>query len=80
MRSINMHEAKTNLSRIAEEVAAGEEIIVAKAGKPKMRLVPIEGKRKNRQLGLLKGKIHVSPDFDTPLPQNIIDEFNGMNP
>ena len=43
MRSINMHDAKTNLSRIAEEVAAGEEIIVAKAGKPKMRLVSVWG-------------------------------------
>lgn len=44
MRSINIHEAKTNLSRLAEECATGEEIIVAKAGKPKMKLVPLERK------------------------------------
>lgn len=79
MRSINIHEAKTNLSRIAEEVAAGEEVIVAKAGKPKMKLVPLENKRKKIKLGMLKGKIHISKDFDAPLPQHIIDEFYGQS-
>ncbi|MCP4681289.1 MAG: type II toxin-antitoxin system Phd/YefM family antitoxin [Desulfobacterales bacterium] len=79
MRSINMHEAKTNLSRIAEEVAAGEEIIVAKAGKPKMKLVPIDKTKKKIKFGELKGKIRISKDFDAPLPQNIIDEFYGFS-
>ena len=74
-----MHEAKTNLSRIAEEVAAGEEIIVAKAGKPKMKLVPIDSGKKKIKLGMLKGKINISEDFDAPLPQKIIDDFYGRS-
>ncbi len=76
MRSINIHEAKTHLSRLAEEVAAGEEIIVAKAGKPKMKLVPIDGK-KQIKFGALKGKIYISKDFDAPLPAEILDAFEG---
>lgn len=79
MRSINIHEAKTNLSRIAEEVAAGEEVIVAKAGKPKMKLVPIDNSKKKIKLGALKGKIKISKDFDASLPQNIINEFYGQS-
>lgn len=79
MRLINIHEAKTNLSRIAEDVAAGEEIIVAKAGKPKMKLVPIDNRKKNIKFGALKGKIKISKDFDAPLPQNILNEFYGIS-
>lgn len=78
MRSINIHEAKTNLSRIAEKVAAGEEIIVAKAGKPKMKLVPLDSK-KQIKLGALKGKIRISPDFDEPLPPEMMDAFYGFS-
>jgi prevent-host-death family protein len=74
MRLINIHEAKTNLSRIAEDVAAGEEIIVAKAGKPKMKLVPIENK-KIIKFGALKGKMKIGDDFDAPLPETIINDF-----
>jgi prevent-host-death family protein len=77
MRLINIHEAKTNLSRIAEDVAAGEEIIVAKAGKPKMKLVPIDNNKKKIIFGALKGKIKISEDFDAPLPQTIINDFYG---
>ena len=77
MRSINIHEAKTHLSRLAEEVAAGEEIIVAKAGKPKMKLVPIDGRKKKIKFGAFKGKIHISKDFDAPLPPEILDAFEG---
>ncbi|KAA3619650.1 MAG: type II toxin-antitoxin system Phd/YefM family antitoxin [Calditrichaeota bacterium] len=79
MRSINIHEAKTHLSRLAEEVAAGEEIIVAKAGKPKMKLVPIDYKKKKIKFGILKDKIHVGKDFDAPLPNEVLDAFEGRN-
>ena len=68
MRSISIYEAKTNLSQIAEEVSAGEEIIVAKAGKPKMKLVPIKNENEKIRLGALKGKINIYEDFDDPLP------------
>ncbi len=77
MRSINMHEAKTNLSRIAEEVAAGEEIIIAKAGKPKIKLSPISKHKKKITFGVLKGKIEISDDFDSPLPKELLDKFTG---
>ena len=77
MRSINIHEAKTQLSRIAEDVAAGEEIIVAKAGKPKMKLVPIDSGKKEIKFGALKGKVQISNDFDAPLPPEILDAFEG---
>ncbi len=77
MRSINIHEAKTHLSRLAEDVAAGEEIIVAKAGKPKMKLVPIDHRKKKIKFGALKGKIRISKDFDAPLPSEILDAFEG---
>ena len=62
---VNMHEAKSNLSRLVDEAQAGEEIILAKAGKPVVRLVPVSRKRK---LGQWKGKVRMSDDFDSPLP------------
>jgi len=77
MRCINIHEAKTHLSRLAEDVAAGEEIIVAKAGKPKMKLVPIDDRKKKIKFGALRGKIHISKGFDAPLPPEIIEAFEG---
>jgi len=78
MRSVNMHEAKTNLSRLADDVANGEEIIVAKAGKPKIKLTPIDKDKKEIKFGLLKGKIKINNDFDDPLPQNLLDKFSGV--
>ncbi len=77
MEMINIHEAKTNLSRIAEEVAAGKEIIIAKSGKPKMRLVPFESNKAKVKFGLMKGKIEISDDFDAPLPDEILEDFYG---
>jgi prevent-host-death family protein len=61
---VNMHEAKTQLSKLVERAAAGEEVVIAKAGVPRVRLVPVEPKRKSREPGLLKGQIWISPDFD----------------
>lgn len=76
-RTINIHEAKTHLSRLAEEVAAGEEIIVAKAGRPVMRLVPLKTEPRRRSFGALKGKVHIADDFDAPLPDELLDLFEG---
>ncbi len=75
MRKINIHEAKTNLSRLAEEAEAGEEIIIAKAGKPKAKLGPIDQPKKKIIFGALKGKLHISGYFDDELPKNILDSF-----
>jgi prevent-host-death family protein len=72
-----MHEAKTQLSRLIEEVEAGEEVIVARAGKPVAKLSPIRGKRRLRRLGLLDGKFKIPADFDAPLPDEVLAAFHG---
>lgn len=75
MTIVNVHEAKTHLSRLLARVAAGEEVVIAKAGKPVAKLVPVAGE--GRQPGRLKGVIQVSEDFDTPLPETIAAAFRG---
>jgi prevent-host-death family protein len=78
MATVNIHAAKTNLSRLLEEAAAGAEIIIAKAGKPIARLVPLtEGPRRQRTLGLLAGQAVIPPAFDDPLPEETLAGFEG---
>jgi prevent-host-death family protein len=66
---VSVREAKTHLSRLLQRVAAGEEIVIANAGVPVARLVPIEPSRSRRQLGMDEGKIWMSDDFDAPSPE-----------
>jgi prevent-host-death family protein len=80
MRMVNLHSAKTHLSRLLAEVAAGEEVVIAKAGKPVARLVPFEPRREPRRPGLLKGQIWISEDFEDPLPEEIMAAFRGERP
>ena len=77
MRTINIHEAKTHLSRIVEEVAGGESVVIAKAGKPIAKIVPLAKDASRRTLGILHGKIEISPDFDAELPAAVLDGFEG---
>ncbi len=77
MQTLNIHEAKTQFSRLVEAVASGEEIVIAKAGVPAARLVPIERKKTVRRFGGLKGKIRIADDFDEPLPDDVIAAFEG---
>jgi prevent-host-death family protein len=72
---VNVHEAKTHLSKLLERVAVGEEVIIAKAGKPVAKLVPIDVRPKNRILGSAKGEFVVPDDFNDPLPKEIEDLF-----
>jgi prevent-host-death family protein len=74
---INIHEAKTHLSRIIDEVAAGSEVIIAKAGKPMARLTSFAGEPRPKKLGLLKGKVTVPDDFNEPLDDATIASFEG---
>ena len=74
-RTVNIHEAKTHLSRLVEEVAAGDEIVIARAGKPVARLVPLAAALLPKRLGLLKGKVRVPDDFDAPLPDEVLGSF-----
>jgi prevent-host-death family protein len=72
---VNIHEAKTNLSKLLERVSLGEEIVIAKAGKPVAKLVKISSGRQRRQLGSAKGQFTVPDDFNDPLPKDIEDLF-----
>ena len=71
MRTINIHAAKTHLSRLVEDAAAGEEIIIAKSGKPVARLCPLAGPKPQRVLGRLRGQIVVPDNFDTLYEEEI---------
>ena len=75
--SVNIHNAKTHLSKLVDRAAAGSEIVIAKAGKPVARLVPLAVANRPRKLGALKGKIKVPDDFDAPLPAEALDAFEG---
>ena len=72
---VNIHQAKTQLSRLLAQVAAGEEITIAKAGKPIAKLVPVQATAPKRAKGLYEGQFTVPDDFDAPLPPEILDEF-----
>ncbi|WP_038251014.1 type II toxin-antitoxin system Phd/YefM family antitoxin [Ghiorsea bivora] len=72
MHQINIHEAKTNLSKLIQEALNGEEVIIAKGNKPVVKLVPLQQQKVTRQLGLAKGKITMTDDFDAPL-----DDFSA---
>ena len=77
MTTVNVHAAKSQLSRLLDAAAAGEEVIIAKARKPIAKLVAIEQKKERRKLGTLAGRFRVPDDFDDPLPDEIVDAFEG---
>lgn len=79
MQIVNLHAAKTHFSRLVDEAAAGGEIIIAKAGKPVAKLVPLTAtdKRPPRELGALAGRATLPADFDAPLPDAVLDAFEG---
>lgn len=77
MITINIHAAKTQLSRLLDAAAAGEEVVIARAGKPVARLVQYEPKKQPRKLGTLAGQFRVPDDFDDPLPDDVLDAFEG---
>jgi prevent-host-death family protein len=76
MITVNIHAAKTHLSRLVEQAASGDEIVIAKAGKPVAKLGPLSAARRTkRRLGLLTGRLNVPDDFDAPLPPEVLDTF-----
>ena len=77
MQTVNIHEAKTQFSKLIEAVSQGEEIVIARAGKPAARLVPLQAIKPVRKPGALKGKIRIADDFDAPLPADILAAFEG---
>ncbi len=69
--TVNVHQAKTHLSRLLERVRQGEEIIIARAGRPIARLVPIQDRPAQRTPGSARGQVWMAPDFDAPLPEDL---------
>lgn len=74
---MNIHEAKTHFSRLLQKVASGEEVIIARAGVPVARLVPLASPKTVRPLGFDRGKVWVADDFDAPLPDDLLKAFYG---
>ncbi len=72
---VNIHEAKTHLSKLLDRVSLGEEVVIARAGKPVARLIRIKRSRRNRVLGRGEGDFEVPDDFNDPLPAEILDTF-----
>ncbi|MDT8439921.1 MAG: type II toxin-antitoxin system prevent-host-death family antitoxin [Wenzhouxiangellaceae bacterium] len=77
MKQVNLYEAKTQLSKLVEAAVAGEEVIIARAGKPVARLSALEKPAHKRRLGILDGKITIPEDFNAPLPDEVIESFYG---
>jgi prevent-host-death family protein len=73
MDTVNIHAAKTHFSRLIERVEAGEEVVVARAGKPVAKIVPFRPEPAPRKLGLMKGVFIIPDDFDDPLPDEMFD-------
>jgi prevent-host-death family protein len=77
MSTINIYEAKTQLSKLVEQAAAGKDIVIARGGKPVARLTRLETPARKIRFGVLKGKVTVAKDFDAPLPAEVQAEFEG---
>lgn len=78
MTQVNLYDAKTQLSRLVDRAAAGEEIVIAKGGRPLARLVPLARRTAPRELGFLTGRVRIGPDFDAPLPEELAAAFGIM--
>lgn len=76
-QTINIYEAKTHLSKLVEQAAAGEDVIIGRGGKPVARLTRLAAPKRTIRFGVLKGKVKVANDFDTPLPREVLAEFEG---
>jgi prevent-host-death family protein len=77
MQTANIHDAKTNLSRLVDAALSGEDVIISKRGVAAVRLVPVESAKLARQPGVLRGRIRIADDFDAPLPEDLQRAFEG---
>ncbi len=77
MEQVNIYEAKTHFSKYVEQAESGEDVIIARGGKPVARLSSIESKKTRVRFGVLKGRVRVSADFDDPLPDALVAGFEG---
>lgn len=77
METVNIYEAKTRLSQLVDKAAAGEDVVVSRNGKPLVRITALIPEKRPVKFGVLKGKMKISPDFDAPLPNDVMTEFEG---
>lgn len=75
--TVNIYEAKTQLSRLVDQAAAGEEVVIARGGKPVARLARLAEPQRTVRFGALKGRIRIADDFDAPLPEEVVAAFGG---
>jgi prevent-host-death family protein len=76
-KTVNLYHAKTHLSALVERASRGEEVVIAKAGEPKARLVPFSRPARDRKPGAWKGRVVIGADFDAPLPKEVREAFEG---
>ncbi len=74
---VNIYEAKTQLSKLVDQAASGEDVIIGRGGKPVARLTSLTSTKRVIKFGVLKGKVQVAKDFDQPLPESVLNEFEG---
>lgn len=77
MKKVNIYEAKTRLSQLVEEAASGQDVIIARAGRPVARLTRLARPSPKRRLGLLDGRFRIPDDFNRPLPEDVVRAFEG---
>ena len=77
MKQVNIYEAKTQLSKLVDEAAKGEDIIIARAGQPAARLTRVSVQQGQRKLGVLDGQFKIPDDFNRPLPEEVVKAFEG---
>ena len=79
MRQVNIYEAKTQLSKLVDEAAKGEDVIIARAGRPAARLTRVSPEQGRRKLGVLDGQFKIPDDFNRPLPEEILNAFEDRS-
>lgn len=77
METVNIYEAKTRLSQLVDKAAAGEDVLVARNGKPLVRMTRIDATKRPIRFGVLKGKVRIGADFDAPLSEDVLAQFEG---
>ena len=77
MKPVNIYDAKTRLSQLVDKAASGEDVIVSRNGKPLVRITRLEASKRPIRFGVLKGKIQIAKDFDAPLPEHVLADFEG---
>ena len=77
METVNIYDAKTRLSQLVDRAAGGEDVVVGRNGKPLVRITQLIEPKRRIKFGLLKGKLRIAPDFDAPLPDDVLAGFEG---